>query len=311
MFNADERGILEVLPEVTLDKIAPPYLDYPYFKGHELHPFRYHTHLFDMINAWWLIEAATLAYAEPDFAKAQFHKAGLLEVEYFDGEATNAQCYVANNADFVIVAFRGTEIRKRPGRTDYRNIVADLKTDANVLLTDSEQGGKVHRGFKQALEEIWQEKGLQDYLSSKDQGSPSVWFTGHSLGAALATLAADRYGKVQGLYTFGSPRTGDIDFKNDFHISTYRFVNNNDIVARVPPPVPYCHVGDLKYIDSRGRIHDNASLWERTADSIVGDAVYIFNALGQVRQGFAKLIPDSIVDHVPTLYATHIWNNIP
>ncbi|MCA9453043.1 MAG: hypothetical protein KC584_10520, partial [Nitrospira sp.] len=60
----------------------------------------------------------------------------------------------------------------------------------------------------------------------------TFWFTGHSLGAALATLAADRYGDVQGLYTFGSPLVGDEGFARDFYVSGYRFVNNNDVVAR-------------------------------------------------------------------------------
>lgn len=311
MVAVDRRRVQDVLPVISLDKLAPPYPDYPYFEGHESRPFRHFTTMFDMQNAWWLIEAATLVYAEEDFVTPRFHAAGLSEVRFFHGRHTDTQCYVAGNDQFVIVAFRGTEIRKRPGSTDYRNIVADVKTDADLRLVDSRQGGKVHQGFKQALDEVWEGEGLRDYIAGKDNGSRSIWFTGHSLGAALATLAADRYGKVQGLYTFGSPRVGDTDFKNDFHISTYRFVNNNDIVARVPPPGLYCHVGELKYIDSRGRIHDNPGLWERTVDSIVGDALYMFNSLGQIRNGFAKLIPDAIVDHVPLLYATHIWNSIP
>jgi triacylglycerol lipase len=311
MSAADLRKVLDVLPVISLDKLAPPYPDYPYFKGHEDRPFRYSATMFDMRNAWWLIEAATLVYAEEDFVRARFQGAGLSEVRFFDGRDTDTQCFVAANDHFVIVAFRGTEIRKRSGRTDYRNIVADVKTDADLRLVASWQGGKVHQGFKQALDEVWEGGGLRDYIAGKDNGSRTIWFTGHSLGAALATLAADRYGNVQGLYTFGSPRVGDTDFKNDFHISTYRFVNNNDIVARVPPPGLYCHVGELKYIDSRGRIHDNPGLWERTVDSIVGDALYMFNSLGQIRNGFAKLIPDAIVDHVPLLYATHIWNSIP
>jgi triacylglycerol lipase len=310
MSAADQRKVQEVLPVVSLDKIAPPYPDYPYFQGHESRPFRHLTTMFDMQNAWWLIEAATLAYSEEDFVTPRFETAGLPEVRFFDGQHTDTQCYVANNDQFVIVAFRGTEIRKRPEAPDFRNIATDIKTDANIWLVDSGQGGQVHQGFKKGLNELWDGEGLRDYIANKDDGNRSIWFTGHSLGAALATLAAYRYGKVRGLYTFGSPRVGDTDFKNQFHISTYRFVNNNDIVARVPPPGRYCHVGELKYIDSRGRVRDNPSLWERTVDGVIGDALYLFNSLGQIRKGFAKVIPDAIVDHVPLLYATHIWNSI-
>ena len=298
-----------VLPEIKLDKIAPPYLNYLYFEGCGAYPFRPQATMFDMVNAWWLIEASTLVYAEEPFVTKNFQKAGFGHVEFFSGDST--QCFVANHDDFAIVAFRGTEIRKREGRSDVQNIIPDLKADADVVLIDSGQGGKVHRGFKNGLDEVWEKEDLLNYITGLDKSNHRIWFTGHSLGAALATLAADRYGHVQGLYTFGSPRVGDIDFKNDFHISAYRFVNNNDIVTRVPPSGIYHHVGDLKYIDSKGDIHDNASRWERLTDGIRGESLYLFNALGQLRTGFANLIPDDIVDHVPTLYATHIWNNIP
>jgi hypothetical protein len=73
----------------------------------------------------------------------------------------------------------------------------------------------------------------------------------------------------------------------------------------------YRHVGNLKYIDSDGMLHDNPSKWERLTHGLTGEVSHIFNSLGQTRSGFASLIPDAIVDHVPTLYATHLWNNIP
>jgi hypothetical protein len=306
--NTKKREPSAILPKITWDAIAPPYPDYPYFDGVDLYPFRYRATWFDMVNAWWLIEASTLAYSEEDFVRPRFLKAGLTEVKFFTGNST--QCFVANNDDFAIIVFRGTEIRRRKGATDYRNIIADLKTDADIMLTNSGQHGKVHRGFKDALDEVWEKQGLLDYIRGK-ASSRTIWFTGHSLGAALATLAADRYENAQGTYTFGSPRVGDQDFKDDFHVSTYRFVNNGDIITRMPPPVLYKHVGNLKYIDSKGIIDDESSRWERITNPTLGKISYIFNSTGQTGRGLSSLIPDYIVDHVPTLYATHIWNNIP
>jgi hypothetical protein len=309
LLEANKRDVEEFLPEITVERIAPPYLNYPFFRGRELYPFRPDASTFDVVNAWWLIEATILAWAEKDFATERFQDAGFPEVLFFDGDST--QCYLANNDDFLILVFRGTEIRQRPGQTDFCNIVADIVADAKILLVDSGQGGKVHQGFKDALDEVWEEKGLLDQLRSKDNGARTLWFTGHSLGGPLATLAAQRYGNVRGLYTYGSPRVGDLDFKIGFPVKTYRFVNNNDFVTKVPPPGLYQHVGALKHIDPRGFIHEEPDTLEEAAIDIQLEISAFLNSLAGMRAGFDALIPEAIVDHVPIIYATHIWNNIP
>ncbi len=294
--------------EITVDNLAPPYKDYEFFKDCDKLPFRYQANIFDMVNAWWLIEASTLVYAEPDFVTEKFKQnAGFTDVKFFENKTT--QCFVANNEKFAIVVFRGSEARLREGDSDPGYIFADWMANFNFLPEAWDQGGNVHRGFKAALLEVWTD--LEDYVSNLQKDNLKIWITGHSLGAALATLAADRYGNVQGLYTYGSPRVGDQDFKKDFNVNTYRFVNNSDIVTKVPPPGMYCHVGELKYIDSEGIIHDNTNRWERWSDEIQGKFNNVFNALGQARKGFTEVLLEPIVDHVPTLYATHIWNNIP
>ena len=293
----NKRSILDVLPEINWDSVAPPYLNYPYFQGAETYPFRPQADGFDMVNAWWLIEASTLAYAEADFAKEKFQRAGLPEIKFFSGKST--QCYVAHNDDFLILVFRGTEIRQQADRSDFINIIADLAADANIALVKSGQGGKVHQGFKAALNEVWEKEGLLDYLKTKDNARRTFWFAGHSLGAALVTLAARRYSQVRGLYTYGSPRVGDRGFKQAFSVPHYRFVNHDDIVTRVPPPLFYQHVGDLKYIDGQGLLR------RKPEEGKIGEILSVLKACCD------DLIPSAIVDHVPTLYATHIWNNIP
>ena len=303
MSNPNKRDPAKILPEVTLDAISPPFPGYPYFEDADIYPFRRQASAFDMVKAWWLIEASTLAYAEEDFVRPVFQKVGVTDVKFFAGDST--QCFVANNDNFVIVVFRGTEIRRRLDESGFHihNIIADFKTDADIVLTNWDRDRMVYRGFKNALEEVWEKKGLIEYIKSKDTPNRSIWFTGHSLGAALATLAADRYdGKIQGLYTFGSPCVGNIDFVKYFRISAYRFVNNNDIVTHWPPLDWYEHVGKLKFIDGNGIVHETSNH---------GEGPDIANSMRQIRRGFAHLIPDFIVDHVPTLYATHIWNNIP
>jgi len=293
----------------TFDTARPPYPEHPYFSEARLYPFRPHATVFDLVNAWWLIEASTLAYSDPEFVSQRFREVRM-NVEVFSNN--NTECYVAQNDEMAIVAFRGTESRGRDERTvkaDFANVVADVRTDAMLLLVDSGQGGRVHAGFKEALDQIWPK--LAPELIKLAAAGKTLWFTGHSLGAALATLAADRFGNVAGLYTFGSPRVGDESFRNDFWVPTYRFLHNNDVVGRVPLPPLYVHVGELKFIDHKGRIHENSWWWERASDQIAGTVASFFNAEGQLRLGFRDRLPDGIEDHIPTLYATHILNSLP
>lgn len=301
-----KQSMKKKLYKVTWENIAPPYKDYEYFKYCDNYPFPYNAFTFNLINAWWLIEAATLVYAEEDFVRDRFLKAKLPEVKYLSGEST--QCFVASNADFIIVAFRGTESRLREGCKDFRDIIADVKADADIRLVESGCKGKVHKGFNDGLNEVWEE--LHSYVKSIHRDNRKVWITGHSLGAALATLAAYRYGDVQGLYTFGSPRVGDKEFKNDFKIRAFRFENNNDIVCKVPPSGLYSHVGESRYIGSNGSIYSGLSKWKRWLNEMKG---YLMNALYSFRSGVGLkgLVPDAIKDHVPVLYAIHIWNNLP
>jgi predicted lipase len=230
----------------------------------------------------------------------------LPEVKYFDGESTD--CFVASNETYVIVAFRGTESRRRSGSRDFQNVIADIKADCNIILVDSGYGGNVHKGFNDALDEVW--KDLLNYIKSIHCSSRSLWMTGHSLGAALATLAAARYVDLQGLYTFGSPRVGDPGFKTHFSVKAYRVVNNNDIVTAIPLPGLYRHVGDLWYIDRDGLIHHDLPRTEMWTDGFRGEIHNITRSVEHAWQGSFNYIPTGFKDHVPLLYAVHLWNNI-
>jgi len=165
----------------------------------------------------------------------------------------------------------------------------------------------VHRGFLRSLDTIWRE--AEDAL-----GDGKVWFTGHSLGAALATLAADRLPGSHALYTYGSPRVGDKKFRQAFRANAYRFVNNNDGITVVPPRsslFPYRHVGDLKYLDEDGCLIDDARWWQRFKAGLSGHLKTLVEVHGEFRKGNFDAIPfDQLVDHSPTSYAELIWENI-
>ena len=313
------------IPPNHLPDIIPPDTSYTYFEGHEDNPFVYDPPgAFKIVNAWWLAEAAFLAYADSSFAKPCFLNAGFSDVEFFpknneDALNKSTQCYVAHNDNFIIVAFRGSESKERPGTNgrDIRYIIADWQVDLRANLVESGQGGLVHEGFKEALDEVWDSsdpaqenmylKPYLDSISNKNGRQLPVWFTGHSLGAALATLAAKRYGDAATLYTFGSPRVGDGAYAEGFHLDSYRFVNNDDLVTKLPFPFPYRHVGRMKYIDSDGNVLDAPSLWRRLTNNflrVVKNASNI--VLLRLRGGV--LPENSLSDHAPIYYAIRIWN---
>jgi heat shock protein HslJ len=131
------------------------------------------------------------------------------------------------------------------------------------------------------------------------------------MGAALATLAADRLHNVQGLYTFGSPRVGDEEFQKRFEPKAFRVVNGKDIVADVPPKGPYRHVGEHIFIDQKGGIHARCGSTKETGDASRDTDSNAFGNVGEVRKSdSAFYIPDSIRDHVPVLYSIYLWNKL-
>lgn len=294
------------IPEITFKNLSPPYLGYDYFQGSRKYDFQFNATSFNLVNAWWLAEASTLVYAGEDFVRSEFCEAGLPEVRFFEHQST--QCYVAHNDKFAIVAFRGSAIWKKRERVDLYEAFADLKTNVDIRLTDWEQGGKVHQGFKKALDEVCGD--LLPYIRKLHGRGCKIWITGHSQGAALATLFACRFGHAQGVYIFGSPRIGNEDFSEHINVKIYRIVNNDDIVPRVPPPVVYVHVGQVRFIDRDGIIRDTIPKEEPSVNQPC-DEVYDLSDSGQHEENsYTGFVPAPFRDHVPLLYAIHLWNNI-
>jgi hypothetical protein len=306
------------LPEPTLPNLLPPNLDHRYFEDGDKHPFRPKAQALELVNAWWLAEAALLAYAPEPFVKETLRRAGLNLNRFLSQAGT--QCYVATSGDFVIVAFRGTQVPK-PGADPDRlrllqEVVADVEADAGFFLVEWGRGGCVHDGFMQAFDVVWPE--VRDELAEHVRQRRSIWVTGHSLGAALATLAADRLGGVQGLYTYGSPRVGDRAFADDFHVPAHRFVHHRDIVTQVPPfglykakpdQGDYMHIGALRYVDGDGRLHDR----EPGPTGLGGQVRETVHSLftGQARARLGHLLDiarEPFDDHEPIYYAIRTWN---
>ncbi|EME30942.1 Lipase ZK262.3 [Galdieria sulphuraria] len=134
------------------------------------------------------------------------------------------------------------------------------------------EGPKVHYGFLRSFVGIREtflqviEKAVgSKYLQHHDvKMTPILYFTGHSLGGALATLAAGEVSYKHPswqirMYNFGSPRVGNAEFVNIYNQlvpHSFRVVNDTDIIARIPRSqnFEYYHVGHTVLINQRGEI---------------------------------------------------------
>lgn len=284
------------LPAPSLTLVSRPELDgeYRHFEGADQMPFDASAIGLSARNAWWLAETALLTYWPPDQASLIFGAAGL-DSTYINDDST--ECYVAWNDAAAIVAFRGTQ----------PNQPIDVWTDVDALLVPWIRAGElVHQGFKDALSDTVV-SAIDEQLNALPRRT--IWLTGHSLGAALATLLSDRRDDVAGLYTFGSPRVGDPAFAHGFDARhagrSFRYVNNRDVVTQVPTSglleLDYAHVERELHIDADGRIVDTPGLdaLATPPDDVSSLAERLGPTLGLV---------GPVVDHTPRRYAVLVWN---
>ena len=148
-----------------------------------------------------------------------YHRLGLEVLAFLSsGEQAEAdtQALVLGDGSIVVVAFSGTATHER------KATLRDVKTDARIrqLEVDAGDAGRVriHRGFHLALDAVWEE--LEATVAAPLEEGRTLWLTGHSLGGALANLAAWRWHRagipVAGVVTFAAPKLGDAAFAADF-----------------------------------------------------------------------------------------------
>jgi len=242
----------------------------------------------DFMKAAHMAGFASLVYLDRDEIELQVKALGFNEFAWFDTDGTQAFACRKSNANNIFIVFRGTE----------PNQMKDILADVKAWRKPAREKGLVHFGFAQALDKVYDN--IVQWLSEqKLDGERNITCTGHSLGAALATIMASRLDANE-LYTFGSPRVGDRRFVKEMNtdkIKHYRFVNNNDIVTRVPPPIVYRHHGELVYINHYGNIR-NMTVWQRIKDQWRGRL-----AAWKKREFF-----DGARDHSMDLYHRKIYN---
>jgi len=163
----------------------------------------------------------------------------------------STQAIVCERTDAVIVGFSGTD----------PVVLADWISDFDIGITTTGSAN----GFAVAAQAV--EKDLNDVLATLSNEKP-IFVTGHSLGGALAVLAAHRLnslhpGRIRAVYTYGMPRPGNEFFANDYNAAlgerTYRLVHGNDVVPTVAPSsFGFRHVGRPLRCASREKFDANA-----------------------------------------------------
>ena len=135
---------LKALPAASAELLFLPQRDreYVHFEDSRDNPFDRAATSFSRVNAWWLADAALLAYWDEEPARPIWARAGMgLEFLSRDG----VQCHIGYTEGLVIVSFRGTQ----------PNELKDLEHAAEIRHRPWEPGGSVHEGFRDGLRSIW------------------------------------------------------------------------------------------------------------------------------------------------------------
>jgi hypothetical protein len=219
---------------------------------------------------------------------------GFMKCEFFessrDGKGRGVHGFLAVRGErnggtgLAVLAFRGTDA------ADPR----DIGTDADIILDAWEGRGKVHQGFARALGEVRPDIGRA--LETLDC---RLLFTGHSLGAALATLMASLRNPAS-LYTFGSPRVGNAEFTATLKsVESHRYVDCCDLVTRIPPEfLGYEHVGNFCYINHARHVILGPSDSMIGKDRVCARVAYSLNQAWKPGNVWVR----GLADHAPINY---------
>jgi len=191
-----------------------------------------------------LARYSALAYGSPADLRAALPDA---EIAFFDRDAT--QAYAIRRAGHSALVFRGTQVFSGFSPAD---VLSNLWVRRRPW-----DPGKVHGGYLEALLDVVAEVKAQLH----DAPRP-LYFDGHSMGGALATLAATLTPGPDATYSFGAPRVGDAAFAAALD-GVVRVVNGDDIAPRYPLPLGYRHGGAAWHLSDDGRLRPGPDLWRR------------------------------------------------
>jgi triacylglycerol lipase len=203
--------------------------------------YSYRHEVKDLPGATWL-----------DRYDRKFAELGLDAVAFISRKERGADTQVVISAsdDVLLVSFAGSEMPWEEG-----GIRDWVSTDFRAWWHKPDwqrpnphcKAYRVHKGFDTAVDVVYAE--LRDTVRTHLTPRRKLWITGHSLGGALANIAALRLRldgfAIQGVHTYGAPRVGNACFTKVYRpleARTQRWLAAHDPVPRTPP-FPYEGVG--------------------------------------------------------------------
>jgi len=279
--------------------------------------------------------AAKLAYEDPKVINYFCKKWNMNTDEFLNFTFKDTQAFIMHDQNNIVLSFRGTElVNAKDWATDFQlglvPFVSNVVDGASASSARKRANPLAHKGFLDALGlasgvEIHSPfiKIYDSLMALLNQSQRMVWVTGHSLGAALASIFLAKLIidddplllSLGGVYTYGQPRCGDAEYCKLFNDTEkggfiFRVVNKSDLVTKVPmKTIGYAH-------------HGNKFDLEKSGSSVVG--VVTTTKIGPVTiRGTKKpdnnapesstlkkilfaLLPHFLEDHYPCEYIKNI-----
>jgi len=227
-------------------------------------------------NSYIFGDMSDLAYnSSTEIREKLYEKYGVdysVDVEYFEDDARSTQGFCLKTENNILISFRGTEPSKlKDWMTDLKFRQKDIKL--------GEKTYKVHSGFLQSLEEVWDH--IFRWVDIRMTNDKKIWITGHSLGGALSSMALLKFldtkwkDQITGIYTYGAPRSVGEELASylneEFSSKIFRFINDEDIVPHLPPDGGYTENYDYSHYGTRIHFKDEGFTIDRTLDKHVED----------------------------------------
>ena len=212
---------------------------------------------------WIFANMSHAAYCEYNDMKELFKKLGANATNFYESKPDSNNVIRGREAllviwdDKAILSFRGTEADDKIeikvddkfislAKKFHIDLPEKIKTIFRTDIIDdvklakfNYKGSDVHSGFFEATNELWPD--IKKDLDSLNLSE--LFVTGHSLGAAMAVIAAMMY-PFKKAVTFGEPSVGNNIAKNLGDCKHVRFVNGVDPVTKAIPEMIYKHHSD-------------------------------------------------------------------